>query len=464
MSPANPEAPGSSRSRIGPAAWTEEGQGVVTVVREAVQRALLRFEPSMRDASLGTVVRMTIDVATTDGVELVSLRLGEPGRPVRWSCSCGAPECNHAAQALRLLLAGQALLAPAGGAEEGLRFSVVPSPPGQTGQGGAGLAASIMPPRDAQRPADLLALAESLEDVVTAVVRTGLLVKDAPAVFESLERLVKAAPAPLTVGVSRWIGRMRWELSRHDPDGVARMLDGASRLVDDLRHGTHDAVGRARLRGWLGAAVDEEGALDLLSDRTLIELGRELLDGAERMSIERRHLIDLQSGELLCEEGIRGQQSVSLGTCPRVVQVGLASVERGPLPSRIRLLQYASSAVVGDAHFHAIAGRAARAFAPLVEIYRSALQDFPGLAEPVVCVGPERLEEGPEPQLVDQRGDRLRLHGGARPSTLAYLTQQFEGATPDFIVGRLLGRGGVLYMRPLAGVVTTDGRMRHFVL
>lgn len=396
------------------------------------------------------MIRMSLDVAANGVVEIVSLRLDAAN--LGWSCSCGLSQCVHAARALRLLAEG------APGAEESrslMPFSSL-SPP----------SASTPPPpgrADARRTADLSGLAESLEDVVTAVVRTGLVAKEAPSVYESLERLVGAAPEPLPVGVSRWIGRMRWELARHDLDGVSRMLDGASRLVEDLRAGAEEPLAQSRLTTWLGQGAP----LEQLSDRVMVELGRELLDGAERMQIERRYLLDLDNGELYREEGLRGQQDISLGTCPRLVQVGLAAVARGAAPPVLRLLQYSSSPVVQQAHWQTVGRYAVRCYEELPDFYRAALQDFPSLAEPTVCVGAAGLAtvDG-QLFLLDGQGDRLPLISGVQPTTLAYLEQRLldPKGKPDMVLGRLQDRDATLYLRPLAATVAVDGLLQHFIL
>lgn len=420
-------------------------------IQEAARRALQRFDVALDDPPL-PIARLSIDVVDEHQAEIVSLRLSEGA--LGWSCSCGRPRCIHAAQALRLLAEGSRGFRVETGGEFSLRSSQAPLPPTE-----AQLAAAEHLPG-----MDLLALSESLEDVVTAVVRTGLMAKDAPSVFESLERLVKAAPDPLPLGVSRWIGRLRVELNRQRLTEVARLLDGASRLVDDLSGRREHAGAGARRLSWLGDAAGEAALLSPYSDGILVELGRELLDGAQRGSIERRYLMDVNTGELYREERVRGRQTVSLGSCPRLVHVGLAEVVQGAHPHRIRLLQYASSPMVSQEILRRVAAHAVRDFSRLVGEYKRALDAFPGLAEPIACVGATRLEDEGELRLLDAQGAVLPLSGGDHPTSLVYLKQRLSAGKIEFVLGRLQDHDGALYLRAIAGGVADGDVVQHFLL
>ena len=421
-------------------------------IQDAARHALHRLGPTNREEESLAIARLAVDVVQNNQVEIVSMRLSEGA--LAWSCTCGQSQCAHAAQALRLLSNSTQGWRPESIDELTMRSSQAPLPPPSTAQGRA----------EDNSKLDLIALSESLEDVVTAVVRTGLVSKDAPSVFESVERLVKAAPEPLPLGVSRWIGRLRAELGHQNLTEVARLLDGATRLVDDLsgRH-NHESAGARRL-SWLGADARDSSLVALHSDRLFLELGRELLDGAQRASIERRYLMELGSGDIFREERVRGRQTVSLGSCPRVIQAGLSEVERGAAPPRIRLLQYASSRAVPQETWRKVSGHAVRDFTRLISRYQGELAVFPGLAEPVVCLAGIHMEDPGELRLVDNQGNLLPLTAGGHPTSLNYLKQRLSGFEIEFVLGRLLDRDGVLALRAIAGAVLDGDRIEHFHL
>lgn len=406
-------------------------------LHEAAKLVLDRLGPGVAGIR-GDIDRLTIDVVHAGEREMVSFRVR--GADLTWSCTCGAVDCDHAVIGMRLLAAEPL----PGGSSIPPRRSEPPDGRASTTDT-RGLALTDRP-----LPADHMALTEALQDVITAVVRTGVAATGAPSVFESLERLAAAAPEPLPLGVSRWIGRMRLALNDHNVDLVARMLDGAARLVDDLRHGACDDDGRARVTCWLGADANNRESVVALSDRVMIELGRELLDGATRAGIERRHLLDIASGRLYREERMRGSLVSSLGTCPRIVHVGLAEVERGTGPERIRLLQYASSPHVPAFRWQEARSWATPNFAGLATHYATALAKFPGVAEPVALVSTQGLTRRGDWKVADDEGRELPLFGGA-PGNLDALEQRLEGdGKPGLLYGRLVDRGDVIHLRPIS--------------
>ena len=98
-----------------------------------------------------------------------------------------------------------------------------------------------------------------------------------------------------------------------------------------------------------------------MTDVTLLELAREWVPALERAGIERRYLLDLQDGEMYCEERAPSASATSLGPCPRQLTVWLSLVEPCAPPKRARLLQYAVTPVIEEEAWQSVAQlRAAR--------------------------------------------------------------------------------------------------------
>lgn len=408
-------------------------------------RAAYRSTYAGQGTDEGHVERLSIDVDTGGQREIVSLRLS--GDRLLWSCTCGELECKHARTALAFLVDAEAE------GESATRITAVyePSPV-------AGADVRTVDESDQAARADTAGLRRILTDVVTAVVRSGVAGGASPSIDEALQRLVEAAPSPLPLGISRWIGRLRGALETKDVESTARILDGATRVIEDLAEGTPGEDARRRIVSWLGALTHEAGAAERVSDRTMVELAREWLPGVRRAGVERRYLIDLGNGEVYREERSGGAQTASLGSCPRVIHVGLASIERGAGPRRIRLLQYATTPVVDDASWDRVSEWATRSFLPLATRYRDAIDAYPGLAEPFALVAPDSVNGEEQPVLMDDAGHPLPCTG--EPAALRYLEERTAGSQqPLWITGRLVDPGGVLAIVPLSAAIGRRGQV-----
>jgi hypothetical protein len=230
------------------------------------------------------------------------------------------------------------------------------------------------------------AIAEAVDDVVTAVVRLGVeRALGSPSVDEAEERLAEVVGDPAPLGVARWVGRLRHALATFDVELTARQLDEGARLVVHLREGAPSREGRARLLGWLGTHAPGAAPRETLSVRTLFEIGREWVAGFHRGEIQRRYLVDLASGEVFREERLRGAPA-SLGPCPRAVSLAFGEVEPGASPRRIRVLQYAVALEVRRDAWEKIEEHGRRDFVALADDYRHAVQSCPGLSEPFAVV------------------------------------------------------------------------------
>ena len=255
-------------------------------LRELARRALHERRPDAGgDAEIERVV---IDVRMGDRIELVTLSMRGDRLVVLATDGTGATSpAAHAA--LRWL------------ASDLPRTSI---PPERSERSQTELAASL-PPLDA-----------AIGDLTTAIVRSGVHAAESPAILDALARIGAASSA---LEVARWVGRLRAALATHDAVLVARLLDGAH-------------------------TIEPKDEPERLVDRIFVELGREVLDGLTPFSVERRHLLDPATGEVLAEERLRDQPA-SNGPCPRVVSAGLATKSS---QCRVRIVQYAVAPVDAD--------------------------------------------------------------------------------------------------------------------
>ena len=405
--------------------------------------------------------RLSLDVEIGEQRELVSLRLRD-GRIVA-SCSCGQRHCVHFRFAL-LFSAGSA----GAGGENTRRSSsrlerVLPElRPAEP-------KAAALGPRRAL-------LAEALRDVVTAVVRSGVRSERVASIVETLSRVEEQAPAPFPLGLRRWLGRMRDALDSRDVVLVAQLLASASALAADLRGAGAPHGGRERLVSWLGASAAND-ALERVSDRVLLEVGREWVSGSERLQIERRYLVDLHSGEVFREEAVRREPSASVGSCPRLIGVALAEAEHGAPPRRMRLLQYTTTPGVDRGSWEQLAAWGQRDSDALAAAYQRAQLEFGALSEPFVLTVPRAFERGDAALLLD-RGPALQLSGEDDPALLRRFEQLANQAPPCpldasasggpngspalvWVAGRLFDRNGRLMLKPLAAGILENDRMRH---
>ena len=407
-------------------------------LRDAARAALA----DMATAGDGEVTRVTLDVSIGERVELVTLVLRDGA--LTWSTS-GADE--HIAAALRWVAEGEQI-----SGHPPVRS--VPPP----GEHQAPPRVTWPPDAGEDETAELsprVRLADAFDDVVTVVVRAGVDEAGSASIAESLERLRKEAPLPTPAGVSRWLGRLRGALDDGDAPLVARLLDGASRLAEELRKEKPTAEARRRAVGWLGATA-EQGGVERISDRTLVEVARERLPTSERGGVERRYLVDLRNGEVFREERSRAAPSASVGPCPRVIHVGLAEVEHGATPRRIRLMQYAVSPTAGREELRRVEANGYRRFSALADRYRDWVAADPGQAEPFAVVVPKRWKSKNEtPTCYDDDDVPLAFARADDPASIEVLGR-LHAPPPRWVAGRLVDAKGWLLMVPCV-VAAPDG-------
>jgi len=293
----------------------------------------------------GSVRRLTMDIKVDGQIEMVSLSLRDG--EVQCVSSDGHNDGRHVVAALEFVA--------------GLTQRDDSLPPGTEESTGW---RSLKAPQQSD-------LADALDELLTAVTRVGIdKARYAPSVDAALECVVEVAAEPTPPGLGRFIGRLRQEVLSGQPRRAARILEGAARLAEALRVETPTDASEQRVRAWLGTRPGSVPEIELLHDRTMIEVAREWLPGSKRASVERRYLIDLTAGAIYREDR-PDQAAASLGPCPRQIHVGLAEVEPGPAPQRIRVLQYEVRPEVPAESWSRLYQVARRSFAQLTETYRA---------------------------------------------------------------------------------------------
>jgi len=402
---------------------------VSTRLRDAAVRHLRSLGAATGE---GAVRRLTMDVEVEGRVEMVtlSLRDGE----LQCVSSDARNDGPHVLAALQFVA--------------GMETREDSSPPGS------------LPSISAQPPEQSSAseLADALDDLLTAITRIGVdKAQHAPSVDAALERLIGVAPKPTPSGLGRFIGRLQQAVRSAELRRVARLLKGASELADALRAATPTPEAALRVGAWLGARPGSRPDVELLYDRTMIEVGREWLSGTERASLERRYLIDAQSGGIYREDRVRNANA-SLGPCPRELQVGLAEVEPGPNPRRIRVLQYEVEPDVPAESWDSLHQVASQSFVQVTEQYRCALRTSPALCEPFALIAPFRIERDGVFKAFDAEGHQLVLdRSERRGAVLAFYDLLAQGIEPSWLAGRLTDTGTTVCLTPFA-MGTFDGK------
>ena len=393
-----------------------------TLLREAAVQHMRALGAMKGD---GSIRRLTLDIEVDGRVELVTV--GLRGDELQWVSSDGRNDGPHVMAALRFIA--------------GIEHRDESAPPGPVDS----IAVRSISPRLPNE------LAEALDDLLTAVTRVGVdKAQYAPSVDTALDRVVGVAPQPTPPGLGRFMGRLQREIRCGNVQRVARLLDGASQLAEALRLETPTASSEQLVEAWLGARPGSTAKVELLYDRTMIEVGREWLSGIERASVERRYLVDIESGSIYREDRPR-HATASLGPCPRELRVGLAEVEAGSTPRRIRVLQYEVQSDIPIESWELLQRVANRSFGDLTQVYRRSMHSHPSLSEPFVLVAPYRIERNGIFKAFDLDGHQLLLdRTERRGAVLAFYDLLTDGLEPTWLAGRLTDSGGTVCLTPFA--------------
>lgn len=419
-----------------------------TSLRRAARalRASLEPRPSAASHGAASATALTVMVESAGRAELVSLRLRDGA--LHLMCTCGAQGCAHTHEALGLFDDEPR----ADGIEDrithvfepAMRLSDPPPMPVLKGQ-----------PEGRNRLSDVLA------DVVLAVTRAGVNGGISPAEVEALERLAEHAGPASASGLRVWVGALKTALEARDTEAAVRALAACSAMIDALRKRGPQPIADAHVASWLGGSPSIQAAAERVTERTYLELAREHRPGLLPAGIEQRYLVDLATGELLREDRAANESS-SLGPCPRLVSIGLAHVEPGHPPRRIRLLQYTTTPFIEASAWASVARFALPSFESLLSLHREHMTSSAGLTDLVVLVRPSRVDGTEQAHLVDDEGRALRVLG--REGTAQCLQGFMLGMEPEWLLGRVHAHAGVLAIVPLAACGLRHGRSIHLHL
>ena len=296
--------------------------------------------------------------------------------------------------------------------------------------------------------------APALEDLILTCGRVGLRhAADSPLVSDALERLASLLPRPFPPPrLARFLMRMRDALARRRPSDLLDRLSYAARLLDDLERAAGDPSALERLAFWFRGAPEEEGgAYQPLHDRSMVEIGRERVSLLRRGDFARRYLVDLESGEIFCEQGLWAEEKLSVGPCPRFVQVSMARVEKEGSPRRIQLLQYAVSPHLEPSHWLALTRAGDSDYGVSLEKAMHTWRAWPGAAEPFGLVQVAGRGEGQDVLLVDDQGRAIQIvdeHEGQGGRAL--LAELRQSTSLSWVAGRWVSFEGRLGMIPIS--------------
>ena len=170
-----------------------------------------------------------------------------------------------------------------------------------------------------------------------------------------------------------------------------------------------------------------------------------------------REVGDLRNGEIFREERTRTESTASVGPCPRVVQVGLAEVERGGTPRRIHLMQYAVTLDPSREELRRIEANGYRRFTALADRYRDWVALDPAQAEPFAVVVPKTWKRSKDrwPVVYDDDGVPLAFARADDPGAVDVL-RSLSAPAPRWVAGRLVDAKGHVLMVPCV-VAVPDG-------
>lgn len=377
----------------------------------------------------GDIRRATLEVTVEGRVELVTVTV-QPDGALLVAATDGSSDGPHVRAALRLL----AGLAPE--SSDDPRESLLPPPPVEA----------------ARHP-----IGDALDELLLAVARHGVdSATNAASVNEAVDRLVEVAGKSPPFGLARFVGRLRLSLQRRDAALVARLLDGAARVAVLVREGSTDAESRRVRAAWLGRPNDPETPRETLHDRSLVEVGREWIAGLSRASLQRRYLVCTTTGEVFREERPR-TESGSVGSCPRLITVGLAEIELGGAPRLLRLLQYAVTPRIGAEVWARLGELAVPSVDELRPRFRAATKASPALAEPFVVLAARAFDASTR-CVEDPTGGVLPLRGGPA-GVEARVVAATEAGALRWVAGRVDDSESTLVMEPFAIATEVDGKI-----
>ena len=363
-------------------------------------------------------------------------------------CTCGARGCVHAEEALALFEDD----ARPDSHEERITHVFEPA---------MRVSEPIPMPAIKVTPEGRNRLSDVLADLLLAVTRSGVSGGISAGVTEALERLAEHASTASATGLRIWVGSLKAALEARDTEGVVRALAACSAIIDALRKLEPPAIADAHVSSWLGGAQTSNVANERATERTYLELAREHRPGLARAGVEQRYLIDLETGELFREDRA-ASETASLGPCPRLVSIGLAHIEPGHPPRRIRLLQYTTTPLIEASAWQSVARFAQPTFESLLARHKQHMSAAAGLTDMIALVKPASVHMADRAHLVDGAGKALLLTGA---EGAAGKLEGFMHATDaQWVLGRVHAQADVLSIVPLAACGLRHGKPAHLQL
>ena len=133
--------------------------------------------------------------------------------------------------------------------------------------------------------------------------------------------------------------------------------------------------------------------------------------------------IDIEDGHLFRELAAAKPGSpprMSEGPFPKLLVGNLVSIESGPEPRRIRMLQYSAAGLLGGVELDRIKSAATTSVDALYDTYRKALETHDATLDPVVVFAPTKTLPSPKGAvLLDGANRVLPLARSAEPSPRA---------------------------------------------
>jgi hypothetical protein len=420
----------------------------MSTLRRAARTLRATLEPRSTGPghAVARATALTVMVELEGRAELVSMRMQDGALSVL--CTCGAAGCAHAQEALALF-------------EDEPRPDAVDERITHVFEPAMRMSEPSPLPAIKVTPEVRNRLSDVLSDVVLAVTRAGVSEGISAGVSEALERLAEHAPPASATGLRVWVGTLRGALEARDTAATARALGAATAMIDALRKVDPGPHADQRAVAWLGVAPSSPAASDRVSERTYLELAREHRPGLARAGVEQRYLIDLDTGELFREDRA-ANETASLGPCPRAVSIGLAHIEPGVPPRRIRLLQYTTTPLVEASAWQRVTSFALPSFEPLLSRQKEHMKLSAGMTDMLALVKPARVHASEGAQLVDDGGRALLLSGAE--GTASRLESFLTSTEPQWVLGRMLVHADMLALVPLAACGLRHGKPAHLHL
>lgn len=355
----------------------------------------------------------------------------------RLACTCGVHHCAHQA-ALLAALAGRGELdgVPGVSGEISARPEAPEAQP------------STEPPLGEE-------VAEALNDLVRITCQRGI----TSASVErdgALERVEKIAEALDSPDLDLDLAKLRRALAAGEerPD---RALTTLARLVAQVR------LLRSSPPSSTSASAELVPGAERREEVRLLEIARQTQRQPSGDRLDTSYFLDLDTRSLYRELGSaqpkRRDQATSEGLFPKRLLGNLVALEPSPEPRRIRLLQYATQGLVGQADLERLLESCETEVESLYAGFRLAEAEAEVTAERLVLFAPtQTLPSSTGLVFADEAGALLPLARHHAPALCQAVDQLGSRGAVLALVGALKLAGDTLALKPLTVLIELDGR------